>query len=76
MSKNEIGNMVHYYRKASGLSQEALAKLAGVGKTVVFDIEKGKQTIKLNTLQKILAILNIQMVFKTPFPQPMENESP
>ena len=64
-STNNIGKLVHYYRKQSGLSQHALAKLAGVGKTVVFDIEKGKQTVKLNTLLKILDVLNIQMIFNT-----------
>jgi len=28
---------------------------------VVFDIEKGKETVQLNTLRKILKVLNIQV---------------
>jgi y4mF family transcriptional regulator len=75
MSSDNIGKLVHYYRKQSGLSQHDLAKLAGVGKTVVFDIEKGKQTVQLNTLLKILDVLNIQMIFKTPFVQPTDDQS-
>ncbi len=67
MTSNEIAKIVRYYRKQSGLSQQALAKLAGVGKTVVFNIEKGKETVQLNTLLKVLEILNIQIKLITPF---------
>jgi len=35
--------------------------MAGVGKTVVFDIEHGKQTVRLETLMKIMKVLNIKM---------------
>lgn len=66
--------MVRYFRKQSGLSQLQLAELAGVGKTVVFDIEKGKATVQLNSLLKVLDVLNIQLKFQTPLEFPMENE--
>ena len=75
MPKQEIANIVHYYRKQSGLSQQELARIAGVGKTVIYDIEKGKESIRLSTLLKVLDILNIQMRFDTPFPQTTENNS-
>jgi HTH-type transcriptional regulator / antitoxin HipB len=75
MPSDNIATLVHYYRKQSGLSQHELAKLAGVGKTVVFDIEKGKTTVQLNTLLKILDVLNIQMIFKTPFEQSTDDPS-
>ena len=48
----DIATIIHECRKQSGLSQLELAKLAGIGKTVVFDIEKGKETVQLNTLLK------------------------
>ncbi len=67
MTPNEIAKIVHYCRKQSELSQKDLAKLAGIGKTVVFDIEKGKETVQLNSLLKILDILNIQVKLETPF---------
>lgn len=72
MTSNEIGHLVHYFRKQSGLSQQKLAQLSGVGKTVIFDIEKGKETIQLNSLLKVLEVLNIQLKFETPFEQPKE----
>lgn len=72
MTANEIAKSVHYCRKQSGLSQLELAKLAGVGKTTIFDIEKGKETVQLNTLLKVLDVLNIQMILETPFMQIMQ----
>lgn len=75
MPTHEIANLVHYYRKHSGLSQQELAQLAGVGKTVIYDIEKGKESVRLNTLLKVLDVLNIQMKFETPFPQTTDNDS-
>lgn len=57
-----LGMIVRKHRKAAGLSQLELAELAGVGKTAVFDLEKGKETIQVNTLRKILAVLNIRIM--------------
>ena len=74
MREDEIANMVRYYRKQSGLSQQALAKLSGVGKTAVFDIEKGKKSIQLDTLLNVLDVLNIKMRFDVPFSQTVEDE--
>lgn len=62
-----IGKTIRFFRKKSGLSQQALAELAGVGKTVVFDIEKGKATVQVDTLLKILQVLNIQLILEMPF---------
>lgn len=61
MTPIAIAQIIRDARKKSGLTQQQLARLAGVGKTVVFDIEKGKETVQLNTLLKILDVLNIQM---------------
>jgi y4mF family transcriptional regulator len=75
MTFTDIANNVRYCRKQSGLSQQALAKLAGVGKTVIFDIEKGKETVQFNTLLKVFDVLNIQIILKTPFNSNGENPS-
>lgn len=74
MTPKEMANMVRYYRKKSKLSQQELARFAGVGKTVVFDIEKGKETVQLNTLLKILDVLNIKMKFDKPFEQNTDDQ--
>ena len=68
MSNKSIASMIRYYRKESGLSQEALAHLAGVGKTAVFDIEQGRVTMRFDTLYKLCEALNINIKFEPPFP--------
>lgn len=72
MTHQEIANTIKYFRKQSGLTQFKLAQMAGVGKTVVFDIEKGKTTVQLNSLLKILEVLNIRLELITPFAQERE----
>jgi HTH-type transcriptional regulator/antitoxin HipB len=62
----ELATIIRMHRKAANLTQVQLAELAGVGKTVVFDMEKGKETVKLNTLRKILKVLNIEMQLTSP----------
>jgi len=64
---DEIAEIVRLHRKAAKLSRIQLAELAGVGKTVIYDIEKGKETIQLDTLRKILRVLNIKIVLTSPF---------
>ena len=58
--------MIRYHRQIAGLTQKELGDLAGTGKTVIFDIEKGKMTMKMNTLLKILDALNISVEFTSP----------
>jgi HTH-type transcriptional regulator / antitoxin HipB len=62
----ELAKIVKFHRRAANLSRIQLADLAGVGKTVIYDIEKGKETIQLDTLQKILRVLNIKIVLTSP----------
>lgn len=72
---NEIANVIKYHRKKSGLNRNELAHLAGVGKTAIFDIEHGKKTIKLETLIKILSVLNITIELKSPLMKNYEEET-
>ncbi|MGO9482359.1 MAG: type II toxin-antitoxin system Y4mF family antitoxin [Candidatus Kryptoniota bacterium] len=69
----EIAEAVRVHRKEAGLSQKQLADLAGVGKTAVFDIEKGKESVRLDTLVKVLDALNIRMNLDGPMMR-RENE--
>lgn len=63
---NELPLLIRTLRKASGLTQAQLAELAGVGKTLVFDIEHGSTSISLENLKKILKVLNTDILFKAP----------
>ncbi len=71
----DVGRIVKYHRKKAGLSQNDLARLAGTGKTAVFDLEKGKETVQLDTLRKILLALNIKLSFESPLMKDYEQEA-
>ncbi len=70
-----LARVIRKHRKAAKLSQLQLAEMAGVGKTVIFDIEKGKETVKLDTLRKILKVLNIKVQLVSPLLNKQINEN-
>lgn len=72
---HKMSDIILFHRKESGLTRNQLADLAGVGKTVIFDIEKGKETIQFSTLQKVLKALNIKIVFTSPLMEVFNEES-
>jgi len=69
-----IGRMVAFHRRAAGLSRLDLADLAGIGKTALFDIERGKATVRFETLRRALAALNITLRFESPLMSRFEEE--
>ena len=66
MDITEIAKVVKHHRKVARLSQAALGRLAGVGKTAVFDLEHEKETIRFDVLRKILEALNISVKLGSP----------
>lgn len=61
-----LATVIRGTRKAAGLTQLELAELAAVGKSTVFDIEKGKANVQFSTLLKVLHVLHIELKFKAP----------
>lgn len=66
IESQDIAEIIRMHRKAAKLSRAELAEMAGVGKTVIYDIENGKETIQLDTLQKIFKVLNIKIQLVSP----------
>lgn len=66
MNMLDIGKAIKYHRKTSGLSRVECARLAGIGKTAIYDIEHGKDTVQFKTLFKLLAVLNIRIELQSP----------
>ena len=62
-----LGNLVRYHRKKAGLSRRELALLAGTGQTVIYQLEHGKQTVRLDVLTKIMGVLNMSLNVDGPF---------
>ncbi len=71
----ELGEIIRMHRKAARLSRVQLAELAGVGKSVIYDVEKGKESVQLDTLQKILKVLNIKIILTSPLLDNLLNTS-
>jgi HTH-type transcriptional regulator/antitoxin HipB len=64
-----FSEVIKFHRKKSGLTQNELASLAGVGKNIVYRLEHGNRTVQLATLLKVLATLNIELDFCSPLRQ-------
>ena len=69
-----IAKILFFHRKKAALSRNALAELAGVGKTAVYDLEHGKASVQIDTLSKILDVLNIKIEFKSPLMEKFREE--
>lgn len=57
----EIGQFVRERRKASRLNQHDLSALAGVGQRFVSELERGKATVRLAEVDKVLEVFGKQL---------------
>jgi y4mF family transcriptional regulator len=71
---NRFGALIRCHRRKGNLTQKELADLAGVGKTAVFDIEHGKETVQLDTLKNVCGALNITITLESPIMKQCEEE--
>ncbi len=75
VNHQELAHLIKMHRNAAKLSRVQLAEMAGVGKTVIYDIEMGKETVQLNTLRKILKALNIKIELVSPLINNSDNSN-
>ena len=62
----DLAAALRLHRKAADLTQAELARLSGVGKTAVFDLEHGKSTARLKTVLRLCQTLNIRLQLRSP----------
>lgn len=74
MQKEELSSIIRYHRKKAKLSQSGLAEISGVSRSVIQDIEAGKDRITLKNLLSILSTLNIQLKANGPLQAQWESE--
>lgn len=60
----DIATDIKKRRMRLGISQQDLAEFAGVGIATVKDIERGKGNPSLQTLQKLLEVLGLEMTLQ------------
>ncbi len=58
--KRRFGERVQELRLDSGLSQEALANTAGLHRTHISLIERGRRSVRLETIEQLARALNVQ----------------
>ncbi len=56
-----VGQVICFYRKKKGISQEVLSGLADIGRTHLSAIERGERKPTLETLYKISNALDVKM---------------
>jgi len=71
---DEVSDIIRFHRKKSGLTQAELARLAGIGKAAVYDLEHGTKSTRIDTLQKVLTVLNITIKLDSPIMQTYEDQ--
>jgi len=59
--KIAFGRTIRKLREAKGLSQERLADLAGIHRTYIGDVERGKRNIALINMTRLAGALGISL---------------
>jgi HTH-type transcriptional regulator / antitoxin HipB len=67
---HDLGAVILFHRTEAGLSSADVCRLAGVGKTTLYDLEHGKTAVRLDTLLRVLRILNVRFEWTSPRPGP------
>lgn len=60
--KQKVGLRIRELRHKMELSQEALAYKADVDRTYMTDVENGRRNISIETLEKIIAALEVSFI--------------
>lgn len=59
--ESDIAEFVRARRRANGLTQRELAELAGVGVRLVSEVERAKPTLRLSSVDAVLAVFGCRV---------------
>lgn len=74
MAAHDLAALVRFHRKHSGLTQQELAELAGVGRNLVYELEAGKASVRWENLLRVLRVLNVEVAFRSPLMEAFARE--
>jgi len=60
----QIGRIARAARKKQGLTQLDLAGLAGKSNRFLIDLERGKETLQMQMVIDVLALLGLELIIK------------
>lgn len=72
MTKEQLGQEIRRLRTSQGYSQEDFAKLSGIDRTYISDVEQGKRNISIDNIEKIAKALNITLPELFSFNRPIQ----
>ena len=61
---DSLGAAIRHYREEAGLTQAALAELAGLNRTYLSNLERGGETAQLRRLLRVLKQLGVRMTLQ------------
>ena len=73
LSIRRIGSLVRERRRANRLTQRELSELAGVGLRLVSELERGKSTLRMDAVNRVLSVFGL-ILGPVPAPRPVEND--
>ncbi len=63
-TSESLGAAIRHYRREAGLTQEDLARRAGLHRTYLSDLERGKETEQLRRILRLLRQLGVRMTLE------------
>ena len=61
-----LGRLVRRARRATGLTQIELARMAGLGERFIVDLERGKATCEIGKVLEVMTMLKLRMIVEPP----------
>ena len=68
-SRHILGRLLRDARKAKGLSQASLAETIGLAQPTVSAVERGVSNVRVDTLLRLLAALDLELVLRPRHPE-------
>lgn len=72
MIKEELGQEIRRLRTSQGYSQEDFARVSGIDRTYISDVEQGKRNVSIENIEKIAKALNITLLELFSFNRPIQ----
>jgi transcriptional regulator with XRE-family HTH domain len=63
-TSESLGAAIRHYRHEAGLTQQELARRAGLHRTYLSDLEQGKETEQLRRILRVLRQLGVRMTLE------------
>lgn len=73
-SVEEIGALVRKYRKQNSWRIEDVSGIANIGARFVSEFERGKETVELGKVLKVLNVLGLEVVIRPRGQRDFENQ--